>query len=167
MRLGLCIILITGASWAAAVGAMNSEYPADQAVTLYDAPPRLEELANHSGRVHGYFHQTEDFLFYTGTAREFSLFLSSYSNIRELPAHHLIIHEGKCLASTPWKKQQGIPCGWMLRIYPSGWIDPDAEEKTVQFEAEVHFWVQGDIPLEKVEIPERVSVKKPSGTPAD
>ncbi len=136
-------------------------------------PKGMAELVNITNRVHGFWENSEDVFFFSGSATNFTIFLEAYSKIQGAERHQLILHEGVGEARSPWAKT-GQPCDWELYGCPKGWLNLGklAVEGTNSIEAmrkaakdtnyvlEVHFWTGGNIALDRLAIPKNVEVMK-------
>ena len=133
---------------------LGADYPNGQLVGGSSAwPEGLKELVNTTNRVHGFFVNAEDIIFFSGGATNFSDFLRDYSKIQGVEKHQLVLHDGVGEAKSPWSKT-GKPCDWKLYAAPKSWLAKDAREKA--FVVEVHFWTGGKVALDQVSVPSNV-----------
>jgi hypothetical protein len=154
--------------------ALGSDYPNDRPVTgSTNWPKGMDRLVNATNRVHGYFVNAEDILFFSGSAAGLTAFLQDYSRLEGVLSRRLVLHDGLGEAKSPWAKT-GRPCDWKLYACPKGWYNAAVllKQGTNSVEAvqraakepgylvEVHFWTGGRIALGQIDIPKNVVVQK-------
>jgi hypothetical protein len=118
-------------------------------------PDGVKELVNRTNRVHGYFVNSEENFFFSGSTTNFSEFLLAYSKIQGVERHQLVLHEGTGEAKSPWAKA-GKPCDWKIYACPKSWLAKDANEKA--FILQVHLWMGGKIALDQIAVPSNVQL---------
>ena len=126
-----------------------------------DWPEGTRELVNREGRVHGYFVNACDILFFAGDTSAFNEFLEQYAMLKDTPLT-LVLHPGRGMAGSPWDKEKKIPFEWQVNILGRGWSrrypePPTADESKYVVLPEL--WLGGQVQLDKVEIPLNVEVK--------
>jgi len=120
-------------------------------------PKGLAELVNGGKRVHGFFVNEIDILFFRGDASALNTFLTRYS---ELPGTQLrvVLHPGQIEAKSPWDKQpRKIAADWKLHAGP--YEEGGAEPKSGEFVTRVDVWLGGSIKLEELRVPANVTVE--------
>lgn len=154
MLLGIvaCAITLTTSN----VLGLGSDYRNDEPVGGTSAwPEGLKQLVNTTNRVHGFFVNAEDIIFFSGNATNLTEFIGDYSKIQGVEKHQLILHDGAGEAKSPWRTN-GQPCDWKLYACPKSWLVQDAKAKS--FVLEVHFWTGGKIALDQLTIPKNVEI---------
>jgi hypothetical protein len=146
---------------------LGSDYPNDMPVTgaqIKSWPDGMLNLVDSPNRVHGFWENSEEIFFFSGSATNFSAFLQAYSQIQGIDKHCLILHDGTGEAKSPWQTT-GRSCDWQIYGCPKGWHNLIALKGTNSFEVtqkaakepgyilEVHFWTGGHIALDQVSIP--------------
>ena len=169
----LCALIIAALD----VFALGSDYPDGKLVAgaqLKTWPAGMEGLVNSPTRVHGFWVNSEEIFFFSGTATNFTEFLQTYSKIQGIEKHCLILHDGKGVAKSPWQTN-GSPCDWQIYGCPKGWHNlmtlkgtnsVEAKQKAAKgpgYILEVHFWTGGHIALDQVSIPKNIKVQKGGG----
>lgn len=153
---------------------MGSDHPNKYPIKLDRAPEVLEALINSEGRVHGFWVNSEDVLFYSGDTAACQAFIDKYAAIKEIPYHKLTIHRGKGRAKSPWDNGPGKPCDWKLyvaipipgssrdipKIPPDPIETPKPDSDHVQRIAEIEVWADGNIDTKKLKVPENVAIVK-------
>jgi hypothetical protein len=120
-------------------------------------PKGLAELVNSANRVHGFFVNEIDILFFRGDAPALNTFLTKYS---ELPGTklQLVLHPGKLEAKSPWDKQpRKIAADW--KLYAAPYEESGAEPKSGEFVTRVDVWLGGSVKLEELRVPANVTVE--------
>ena len=126
-----------------------------------DWPEGTKELVNREGRVHGYFLNACDVLFFAGDTSAFNEFVAQYAVLRDTPLT-LILHPGCGMAGSPWDKEKKIPFEWQVNILGRGWDrrypePPTADES--KYVVLTELWLGGQVELAKVKVPFNVEVK--------
>lgn len=144
----------------AAVHGLGSAYSKDCPVGGSDFWPKgLSDLVNATNRVHGFFVNAEDVFFFSGSTEDFERFLQRYAEISGVVAHKIVVHSEKGIAKSPWNKGNGIPCDWKLIGYPESWKSWKGKDVTKKgYVLEVHLYLGENAQLERVPVPETVSV---------
>ncbi len=152
--------------------ALGSDHPAGQPIAgTTNWPSGLERMVNLTNRMHGFFINQADHYFYTGSQPQFAEFLKDFSKLGGPSEKRLIVHKGVGEAKSPWDKE-GRRCDWQLYTCPKGWhnlgklsLDPKStpeDRRKASQEAgyvlEVHFWKDGTIALDKIQIPPGIVV---------
>jgi hypothetical protein len=133
---------------------LGSDYRNDLPVGGSSAwPAGVMALANSTNRVHGFFVNAEDILFFSGSLTTFNDFLRDYAKIEGIKQHRLVLHEGQGEAKSPWDSR-GKPCDWKIYACPEAWLKADATSKA--FILEVHFWTGGNIRLDELAVPRNI-----------
>ncbi len=152
----------------------GADHRTDHPVTLDKAPAGLNELINHTNRVHGFFVNAEDRFFFAGDTSVFVTFLKQYAALRGIAGHRLIIHPGKGVAKSPWDDGEGKPCDWMLDVAPVSWREGHADkvhrdkngarpkEGEQEYFVEVHVWSDGNVDLSTLTVPKGLHTERHS-----
>jgi hypothetical protein len=119
-------------------------------------PKGLSDLVNSPNRVHGFFVNAEDNIFFVGSADDFGRFLKRYSEISGIVAYKLVVHSEKGVAKSPWDSGAGIPCNWKLVGYAESWKTGDASKKG--YVLELHLYLGENPGLDKVPVPKTIAV---------
>jgi hypothetical protein len=151
---------------------LGSDYPTNESSNPF-WPKGMAELVNVTNRVHGFWVNSEDIFFFSGSTTNFTSFLEDYSKIQGIEKHQLILHDGVGEAKSPWAKT-GRSCDWKLYGCPKGWLNLGKlalqgtnsievmrqAAKDTNYVLEVHFWTSGKIALEQITIPQNVEIVK-------
>lgn len=152
--------------------ALGSDHPPGQPIAgTTNWPSGLERMVNLTNRMHGFFINQADYYFYTGSQPQFAEFLKDFSKLGGTSEKRLIVHKGVGEAKSPWDKE-GRRCDWQLYTCPKGWHNlgklsldpkstPEDRRKASQeagYVVEVHFWKEGTIALDKIQIPPGIVV---------
>lgn len=120
-------------------------------------PAGLASLANSRPRVHGYFVNDEDVLFYAGDTKAFNEFVKQYAAIDGIE-REVVLRIGPKKARSPWDKEdRDIDVNWSLYI-GGAWAMADRAPGAAM-PTRIDVWLGGPIDLAKLEIPEGVKVK--------
>jgi hypothetical protein len=172
------ILFAVGLSMWNAFG-LGSNYPNDKPVRGEGCcgwPKGMDNLVDTTNRVHGFFVNSENLFFFSGSSADFTTFLRNYSQIQGIEKHRLILHDGIGEAKSPWDKA-GRSCDWKLFGCPKSWLNLAAVQKgtnsnevfasmakeaakDTNYVLEVHFWTGGHIAFDRVSIPKNVEVRK-------
>jgi sRNA-binding regulator protein Hfq len=106
----------------------------------------LTELINRPNRIHGYFVNWTDVLFYAGDAKELNAFLVEYAKTpNAAPTVHF--SAGKGTAASPWKnKREPTVCDWKLTA--------NGNHPALQV------WIGGKVKLADVVVPKTLKVEE-------
>jgi len=161
LRLILIVIALSLITGTRSTFALGADHP-KQAVSATSWPKGMSNLVNPTERIHGYFVNAHDVFFFAGDQERFDQFLRDYAKIDGVVSHKIVIHSGLGRAKSPWQKDEGLRCDWMIDGCPSSWKrgEPTAEGYIL----EVHFWEDGRIKLEKGRVPEGVTVERAKST---
>ena len=128
-------------------------------------PQGLRELANRESRVHGYFVNVEDILFYTGDTKAFNDFLAGYSKLEETVLQ-VVIHPGPWTAKSEWEKlDPEIHVDWSLYASPFVRELPlirehiKAGKPAEEFFTRIDLFLGRNIGLEGLEVPANVEIR--------
>jgi len=134
-----------GSDWPDALRADNPSWPKG-----------MTDLVNLTNRIHGFFVNDGDAFFFAGSVTNFTSFLEDYSKINGVvDKHRLILHQGTGETKSPWDKT-GRRCDWELWGQGNGWKNG----VVTNYILEVHFWTNGKIALDKLNIPKNIEVSK-------
>jgi len=139
---------------------LGGDIPNGKAVNEPSWPKGITNLVNTTNRVHGFFVNSEDIFFFSGTATNFTAFLLDYSRIQGVENRRLILHDGPGEAKSPWDKA-GRLCDWKLYVCPKSGLEAVRTGKpstNTDYVVEVHFWTGGKIALDQVTVPKNVEV---------
>jgi hypothetical protein len=111
------------------------------------------EAVNLPCRVHGFWINSSDTLFYQGGNAVLEEMLQKLCAIQGLDVR-VILHSGKGVAKSPWSKQEAFEAAdWSVTI-----AGKDAISRT-QDQVTVDAWFSGNLSLEELAIPEVVAVE--------
>jgi hypothetical protein len=164
LRLVFIVIALSLFGGIRAAFALGSDHP-KQAVSASSWPKGMSNLVNSPERIHGYFVNAEDVFFFSGDQEHFDQFLRDYAKIDGVVSHKIVIHSGLGRAKSPWQKDEGLKCDWMVDGCLSSWKRGDPAAKG--YILEVHIWQDGRIKLEKGRVPEGVTVERAKSTEPD
>jgi hypothetical protein len=148
----LTLLCACGASLLAVVNAfgLGSDHPTNN-LSEPAWPEGMAGLVNVTNRVHGFWVNSEDVFFFSGSTADFTAFLAQYSKMQGIKEHLLILDDGAGEAKSPWANS-GPACDWEL-YGSSRWVPKDTD-----YVLEVHFWTGGKIPVDSLTIPDQVKV---------
>ena len=120
----------------------------------------LKDLANSPGRVHGYFVNANDFLFFAGNMDALNKFLEHYGKLEHMPLK-VTLHVGRKTANSPWGADRAMkpaPFQWQLTSMRRGWGAPEDPTALSKYVVTVDVWLDG-LELEDIKIPKHVAVE--------
>ncbi len=110
------------------------------------------EAVNLPSRVHGYWINSSDTLFYRDGNAVLEDMLQRLDSIQGLTVR-VILHPGKGIAKSPWSKDVMDSADWTVTISGAHAITP------IQNQITVDVWLGGNISLVDLEIPSNIEVK--------
>lgn len=110
------------------------------------------EAVNLPCRVHGYWINSSDALFYQGDNAVLEQMLEQFAAIPDLKVR-LILHSGKGIARSPWSKEDHGAADWQVTLYPERGFG-----KT-QNQVLVDVWLSGSIKLDGLKVPDSIIVE--------
>lgn len=120
-------------------------------------PKGLAELVNGENRVHGYFVNAIDILFFRGDASALNAFLTDYSRLAGTQLR-LVLHPGKLEVKSPWDEQRrNLEADW--KLYAAPYEEDGARPKSGEFVTRVDVWLGGSVKLEELRVPANVAVE--------
>jgi hypothetical protein len=120
-------------------------------------PKGLAALVSGDNRVHGFFVNETDILFFRGDALALNTFLTKYSELLGTKLQ-LVLHPGKLEVKSPWDKQpRKIAADW--KLYAAPYEEGGAQPKSGEFVTRVDVWLGGSVKLEELRVPANVTVK--------
>jgi hypothetical protein len=166
LAIAACTIVLAASN----VFGLGSDYPTNESSNP-SWPKGMAELVNVTNRVHGFWVNSEDIFFFSGSATNLASFLETYSQIQGIEKHLLVLQDGVGEAKSPWEKT-GRSCDWELYGCPRGWLNLgkissqgtnsveaiQQAAKDTNYFLEVHFWTGGKIALDQLVIPQNVEV---------
>lgn len=166
LAIAACTIILAASN----VFGLGSDYPTNESSNP-SWPKGMAELVNVTNRVHGFWVNSEDIFFFSGSATNLASFLETYSKIQEIEKHLLVLQDGVGEVKSPWEKT-GRFCDWKLYGCPKGWLNLgkmssqgtnsveaiQQAAKDTNYVLEVHFWTGGKIALDQLVIPQNVEV---------
>jgi hypothetical protein len=171
----VAVLVVTFVCAAVAFG-LSMEYPIGQPVPGWpDWPAGLKDLVNSGGRVLGYSHDADDFLYYRGDADRFNRFLAGCAKLKDAPVT-LILHPGGGIAYWGGKPENKVSCDWGLSVLvplqvedprtgrvllynPLGGPPLPERAGNPKYLLQVDLWLGGDVELKKLEVPASIEVK--------
>ena len=146
-----CALLISTVAWG--LGADHPSTPIDNEKW----PKELAALANSENRVHGFFVNQIDVLFFRGDASALSTFLTSYSQLTGARLK-LVLHPEKLAVKSPWDKQpRKLEADWTLYVAPHE--QGEALLTSGELVTRVDVWLGGSVKLEELRVSANVSVE--------
>lgn len=146
--------LIPAIAWS--VGADHPSHP----ITNDQWPEGLAELVNRDNRVHGYFVNFEDILFFQGDTTALNAFLEQYAKLANTRLK-VVIHPGKLEVKSPWDDEpRNISADW--RLYASPFTRDQLQAgrlKPGPFVTCVDVWLGGSVNLKELRVPKNVLVE--------
>ena len=149
---------------AQAAFALGSDHPKEK-VSSSGWPKGMSELVNSPERMHGYFVNAVDVFFFVGDQKNFNQALKDYAKIDGVVQRKIIVHEGVGRAKSPWQKDDGKKCDWMIYGCPASWKGQDPNVKG--FILEFHIWKDGRIKIEEGALPKGVLIERAENTEQD
>jgi len=114
-------------------------------------PQELKALVNTDNRVHGFFVNGEDILFFRGNTAKLNEFLTKYSKLQNVK-HQVVLHPGELDVRSPWDKvPRDIQGDW--RVYAGSRLG-----KKEPFAVRVEIWLGGQVKLEELRVPANITV---------
>ncbi|WP_168567245.1 hypothetical protein [Crateriforma spongiae] len=115
-------------------------------------PEGVYTAVNMLSRIHGYWVNSTDKLFYKGSQDELQSMTRQLTNA-EGTRTELILHIGAGIAKSPWSKMPVGTADWSVTI-----AGPDAISKT-QGMITIDVWIGGNISLDELDLPPSVRIK--------
>jgi len=148
---------------------MGGDYPDEKNVNHFSWPKGMNNLVNRTNRVCGHWIVSEEIFYFSGTSMDFNSFLEDYSRIRGVEKHLLIFHDGVGEALSLKRENRG-PCDW--KLYGCDALRRNTIDSMhgitntpshTNYTLEVHFWMGGQLVLEKLNIPKNIEIKMEAG----
>ncbi len=122
-------------------------------------PKGLAELVNAENRVHGYSVNREDHFFFKGDTAALNDFLTRYAQL-PVTKLHVAIHPGRLEVRSMDGQPLDVAADWQL--YATPFTREQVQRDGVKpgpFVTRVDVWLGGSVKLEKLAVPEKVSVE--------
>ena len=142
--------------------ALGADHHNKKEVTSDAWPKGMSALVNLPERIHGYFVNAADVFFFTGNQKLFNEVLLKYSEIDGVVEHKIVIHEGRGRAKSPWQKNEGLPCDWMIYGCPASWASLASKAKGDTPEGymlESHIGKEGAIKIDRDRLPKKIAIE--------
>lgn len=110
------------------------------------------EAVNLPCRVHGYWINSSDSLFYQGDNAVLEQMLERFATIPDLNVR-VILHAGKGVARSPWSKEEHGAADWQVTLYAEGGFGKRQDH------VQVDVWLSGSIKLDDLKVPASMSVE--------
>jgi len=110
------------------------------------------EAVNLPGRVHGYWINSSDALFYQGDNAELEQMLERFEAIPGLNVR-VILHPGKGKAKSPWSQEDHGNADWKVTIFAEKGIGNRQDQILVDV------WLNDKIKLDRLIVPQAMSVE--------
>lgn len=110
------------------------------------------EAVNRPNRVHGFWINSSDTLFYKGSNDDLQKMADSLSQTQGVKVE-VILHAGQGEAKSPWSKKTVDNADWSVTI--AG----DEAISKIQNKVRIDVWLSGSITLDDLQFPPSVSVK--------
>ena len=114
-------------------------------------PSGVYEVVNQPNRVHGYWVNSSDTLFYRGTHSDLNKMIKALTAISAANVE-IVLHTGLGIAKSPWAKKPVGLADWSIKIGKGG-VTPKQDEITIDI------WIGGGLSLAELEIPSSLTVK--------
>lgn len=113
---------------------------------------RLYELLNQSNRIHGFWVNSTDQLYYRGNSAQLNAMLAG---LAALPDARLtvVLHVGTLNATSPWADTPKGRADWSVRVSPSNGFSGPA----IDYRVDVH--LAGDVTLPDLKVPASATVE--------
>jgi hypothetical protein len=115
-------------------------------------PKGVYDAVNQPNRVHGYWINSSDTLFYKGSNAELQEMTCKLTQAR-CATVEVVLHAGTGVAKSPWSKDRIDTADWSLTI-----AGDDAITKT-QDKIRIDVWLGGSVTLADLRLPPTVTVK--------
>lgn len=109
------------------------------------------EILNRSSRVHGFWINSSDTLYYKGSNQELQEMILQLTKLQGTEIES-ILHAGKGLAQSPWSKKPVDDADWCIVV--SG----EKALSETQSHFTVHVWLSGSISLDELVLPKTLKV---------
>jgi hypothetical protein len=153
-RIALCLALALMAPTLA--WGLGADLPST-AVTNGKWPKGLAELVNTPARVHGYFVNAADVLFFAGDAPALNAFLTKYAQLPNTK-FKVILHPGKPEVKSPWDEQpREIVADW--KLYAAPYDEAGLRPQAGEFVTRVDVWLGGAVKWDELRMPANVPVE--------
>ena len=114
-------------------------------------PAGVHDVVNQTTRVHGYFINSSDTLYYRGKPDDFHKMLNALAANADCQSS-VVIHAGKGIAKSPWSAEPISAADWSVTISAKAAI------ASVQDQIRIDIWLDGNLTLENLEIPDEMEV---------
>jgi hypothetical protein len=150
MRQSTVAAIVLGLLLPAPTWGLGHDYPKGP-IGVSGWPAGLAELVNLDNRVHGFFVNSQDVIFFSGNTKALNDFLTKYSMLPNTKLQ-LVIHTGKLEVRSPWDQApRDIAADWKLS---TGLHEADAKQPAASlFGTRVDVWLSGSI-----KVPQNVTV---------
>ena len=155
MRQSIVAAIVLGLLLPALAWGLGRDYPKGP-IGVSGWPAGLAELVNVDNRVHGFFVNSQDVIFFSGNTNALNDFLTKYSKLPNTKLQ-LVIHTGKLEVRSPWDPAaRDIAADWKLS---TGLHEADAKQTAAgMFGTRVDVWLSGSIQLGDLKVPQNVTV---------
>ena len=113
-------------------------------------PSGVYEVVNQPNRVHGYWVNSYDTLFYRGTHSDLNKMIKALTAISAANVE-IVLHTGPGIAQSPWAKKPVGLADWSIKIGKGG-VTPKQDDITIDI------WIGGGLSLAELEIPSSLKV---------
>lgn len=110
------------------------------------------EAVNLPSRVHGYWINSSDTMFYQGNNADLEQMLERFDAIQGLNVR-VILHPGKGKAQSPWSNEDHGSADWKITIF--------AEKGLGNRQDHIHVdvWLSDNVKLDRLKVPQAMSVE--------
>ena len=115
-------------------------------------PVGVYEAVNQPNRVHGYWINSSDILFYKGSNTDLQKMTTELVNAK-VAAVQVVLHACAGVAKSPWSKDRIDTADWSVTI--SG----DYAVTKTQDKIRIDLWLGGSLTLDKLRLPKSVTIK--------
>ena len=114
-------------------------------------PAGFHAAVNKPNRIHGYWINTSDMLFYKGKTKDLNLMIKELSQIKKVQLS-VVLHAGSQTAKSPWGERTYGNTSWKVTSFCSGGF---GNADSIQ----VDVWLGHGVELNALKIPESFAVK--------
>ena len=115
-------------------------------------PDGVYAAVNQPNRVHGFWVNSTDRLFYKGSQDELQEMTRQLANAKSAQTE-MVLHIGTGIAKSPWSKKPVDTADWSVTI-----AGDDAISKTQDL-ITIDVWIGGNISLDELDLPPSVRIK--------
>lgn len=115
-------------------------------------PKGVYDAVNKPNRVHGYWINSSDTLFYKGSSSDLQKMTSSLSQIDDVTID-VVLHSGGGVAKSPWSTNRIDSADWTVTI--AG----ESPVTKVQNKIRIDIWLGGSVTIDELKFPRSINVE--------